>query len=97
MMHPALVFWMLYWLHLQKNHSAVTLNHCSFLTIKDFAVQAEMVAVESSLDVGNILWMFYDCLCLGPSILCLDYRPGICIHPEDSSDCFCYIYKYIHV
>ena len=38
-----------------------TMN-CSCLTIKDFAVQAEMVAVETSLDVGNILWMFYDCL-----------------------------------
>ncbi len=25
-------------------------------------MQAEMVAVETSLDVGNILWMFYDCL-----------------------------------
>ena len=32
------------------------------LTIKDFAVQAEMVAVENSIDVGNILWIFYDCL-----------------------------------
>ncbi len=36
--------------------------HCSCLTIKDFAVQAEMVAVETSIDVGNILWIFYDCL-----------------------------------
>ncbi len=42
-------------------------NHCSCLTIKDFAVQAEMVAVESSLDVGNILWMFCDCLWRFPS------------------------------
>ncbi len=33
------------------------------ITIKDFAVQAEMVAVGTSLDVGNIPWMFYDCLC----------------------------------
>ncbi len=32
------------------------------LTINDFAVQAEMVAVESSIDMGNILWIFYDCL-----------------------------------
>ncbi len=32
------------------------------LTIKDFAVQAEMVAVETSIDVGNMLWIFYDCL-----------------------------------
>ena len=28
------------------------------LTITDFAVQAEMVASETSIDVGNILWMF---------------------------------------
>ena len=26
------------------------------------AVQAEMVAMETSIDVGNILWIFYDCL-----------------------------------
>ena len=31
-------------------------------TTMDFAVQAEMVAVETSIDVGNILWIFYDCL-----------------------------------
>ncbi len=35
---------------------------CDTSTIKDFAVQAEMVAVETSIDVGNILWIFYDCL-----------------------------------
>ena len=28
----------------------------------DFAVQAEMVAVDTSIDVGNVLWIFYDCL-----------------------------------
>ncbi len=28
----------------------------------DFAVQAGMVAVETYIDVGNILWIFYDCL-----------------------------------
>ncbi len=28
-----------------------------------FAVQAGMVAVETYIDVGNILWIFYDCLC----------------------------------
>ena len=50
-------------MHPQKHHSTGTLNHCSCLTIKDFAVQAEMVAVETFLDVGNILWMFYDCHC----------------------------------
>ncbi len=32
------------------------------LTIEDFAVQAWMVAVETYIDVGNILWIFYDCL-----------------------------------
>ena len=45
-----------------KHCSTVTLVHCSCPTIKDFAVQAEMVAVETSIDVGNILWIFYDCL-----------------------------------
>ena len=29
-------------------------------TTKNFAVQAEMVAVETIIDVGNILWIFYD-------------------------------------
>ncbi len=38
------------------------LVHCSCLTINDFAVQAEMVAVETSIGVSNILWIFYDCL-----------------------------------
>ncbi len=33
---------------------------CSCLTINDFAVQAEKVAVETSIDVGNILWIFYE-------------------------------------
>ncbi len=49
-------------MHLPKHHSAGTLARYSCLTIKDFAVQAEMVAVETSIDVGNILWIFYDCL-----------------------------------
>ncbi len=45
-----------------KHHSTGTLVQCSCLTINDFPVQAEMVAVETSVDVGNILWIFYDCL-----------------------------------
>ncbi len=49
-------------MHPQKHHSVGTLAHCSCLTIKDIAVQAEMVAVETSIYVGNILWIFYDCL-----------------------------------
>ncbi len=32
------------------------------LTINDFDVEAKMVAVETSIDVDNILWIFYDCL-----------------------------------
>ncbi len=32
------------------------------LVIEDFAVQAGMVAVETYIDVGSILWIFYDCL-----------------------------------
>ncbi len=31
-------------------------------TINYFAVQAEVVAMETLIDVGNILWIFYDCL-----------------------------------
>ncbi len=42
--------------------SAGTLVGCSCLTINDFAVQAEIVAVKTSIDVDNILWIFYDCL-----------------------------------
>ncbi len=33
----------------------VTQVHCSSVTINDFAVQAEMVAVETSIDVSDIL------------------------------------------
>ena len=38
-------------------------------------MQAEMVAVETALDVGNMLWMFYDCLCprFDPDIAPLAY------------------------
>ena len=36
--------------------TSLTMPHC-------FAVQIEKVAVETLLDVGNILWIFYDCLC----------------------------------
>ncbi len=54
-----------YCMHPQKHHSTGTLVHCSCLTIKDFAVQAGMVAVETYIDVGNILWIFYDCLSFG--------------------------------
>ncbi len=59
----AWVVWMLYWMHPQKHHITGTLVHCSCLTIKDFTVQAGMVVVETNIDVGNILWIFYDCLC----------------------------------
>ncbi len=64
------VVWMLYWMHSQKHHSTGTRVHCSCLTIKDFAVQAETVAVETSIDVVNILWISYDCLCQ-----CFSERP----------------------
>ncbi len=40
----------------------ISIRH-SCLTFNDFALQAEMVAVETSMDVGNILSIFYDCLC----------------------------------
>ena len=46
--------WMLYWIPPQKHHSTGILVRCSCLTISDFAMQAEKVAVETSIDVGNI-------------------------------------------
>ncbi len=49
-------------MHPKKYHSAGTLVRCSCLTINDLAVQAEMAALEASIDVGNVLWIFYDCL-----------------------------------
>ncbi len=36
--------------------------HCNNFTINDSVVQAEMGAVENIIDMGNILWIFYDCL-----------------------------------
>ncbi len=57
-----LVIQVQYWMHPKKHHSTGTLVHCNCLTIKDFAVWDEMVAVETSIDMGNILWIFYDCL-----------------------------------
>ncbi len=45
---------------------AGTLVLCSRLTFNDFAVQAEMVAVKTSIDVENILWIFYNCLSCTP-------------------------------
>ncbi len=46
-------------MHPQKAPQRV---HCSCLPINDFAVKAEMVAVETFINMGNILWIFYDCL-----------------------------------
>ncbi len=47
---------------MKKHHNTGTLIRCSCLTSNDFAVQTEMVAVETSIDVGNIIWIFCDCL-----------------------------------
>ncbi len=43
-------------------------SNSRILTNNDFALQAKMVAVETSIDVGNILWIFYD--------ICQDLRGG---------------------
>ncbi len=46
----------------QNHHSAGTLIHCSCLISNDSDVQTEMAAVEIYIDVGNMLWVFYNCL-----------------------------------
>ena len=38
------------------------LIHCTCITSSNFAGNDELVAVEDSIDVGNVLWIFYDCL-----------------------------------
>ena len=48
--------------------SKATACDTSCITINDFAVQAEMVAVETSIYVGYILWIFYDYLYLTVSM-----------------------------
>ena len=35
---------------------------CSCITSSSFAGNDEIVAVEESIDVGNVRWIFYDCL-----------------------------------
>ncbi len=52
------------WKHHQSNHSAGTLIPCSYLTISAFAENAEMVAVENNIDVGNVPIKFHLCLWL---------------------------------
>ena len=54
---------MLYWVHHQNLHSAGTLIQCACVTSSGLAGNDELVAVDSFIDVGNILWIFYDCLC----------------------------------
>ncbi len=42
------------------------MNQCSSgtcITSSSFAGNDELVAVEDSIDVGNVLWIFLDCLC----------------------------------
>ena len=36
--------------------------NCTCITSSSFAGNDELVAVEDSIDVGNVLWIFYDCL-----------------------------------
>ncbi len=44
------------------HHSKAIACDTSRVTINVFAVQAEMAVVETSIDVGNSLWIFYECL-----------------------------------
>ena len=48
--------------------SSATISDCTAKSLivrqlQCFALNDELVAVEDSLDVGNVLWIFYDCLC----------------------------------
>ena len=45
---------------LWHKYNELVFQHCGGYIVNDFAVQAEMVAVETSTDMGNILWIFYD-------------------------------------
>ena len=45
--------------------SAATLIHCTCIKSSNFAGNDELVAAEDSIDVGNVPWIFYDCLSLG--------------------------------
>ncbi len=56
----------------------------SCLTTIDFAVQAEMVAVKTSTDVSNTLWIFYDCLTSITHTVCLGNAD---ISENDTSIC----------
>ncbi len=47
---------------LSQTYFLLTMSQVFFLLKLDFSVQAEIIAVETSIDVGNILWMFYNCL-----------------------------------
>ena len=45
-----------------RNQFIISSKATACLTINDFAVQAEMVEVETCTDVGNIPWIFHYCL-----------------------------------
>ncbi len=47
-------------MHHQNLHSAGTLIHCTCVTSSSFAGNDELVAVEDSIDVGNVLYISYD-------------------------------------
>ncbi len=51
-------------MHHRNRHCAATLIHCTCITSSSFAGNDELVTVEDSIDVGNVLWIFYDCLSL---------------------------------
>ena len=54
------IIWMLNRRHHRSNHSAGTLIARSHLTISAFAENAEMVAVENNIDVGETLGISCD-------------------------------------
>ncbi len=52
-------------------HSKVLDCETTCITSSSFAGNDELVAVEDSIDVGNVLWIFYDCLYGKPNVTIL--------------------------
>ena len=56
------MLWMLYWMHHRNLHSAETLIHCTCVRSSSFGGNDGLVAVEDSIDVGNVVYIIYDSL-----------------------------------
>ena len=55
--------------------STATISACTAKSLND-----ELVAVEDSIDMGNVLWIFYDCLCWSTVLILADIDN--CTNPQ---------------